>query len=103
MEKERITLRCIFKSTSLVCKVNPSIIKVKMSINKDTTPIKEVVNSSDDQSIGKAKAKVKGVPKECDMDGGSIVIKYITKLGGIRWGGKTNNGTDGKSGGSEKV
>ena len=74
-----------------------------MSVNKDTATVKEVVDSGDDRGVGKAKAKVKGVAEERGMDGGSIVIKYITKWGGVRWGGKSGNGTDGKSGGSKKV
>ena len=103
MEKKRVILRCVLKSTSLVCEVNPSIVKIKMSINKDTTPVKKVVDSGDDQGGGKAKAKVKRVPKERGADGGSIAVRYITEWGNIRWGGKSDNGTDGKSGGSKKV
>ena len=45
-----------------------------MSVNKDTMPVKEIVDGSDEQGIGEAKAKVKGVVKECGADGGSIVI-----------------------------
>ena len=87
----------------MVCKVNPSIVKFKVSINKDTTPVKEVVYGGDEQGIGEAKVKVKGVAEKRGVDGGSIVIIYITEWGGIQWGGKFSNGTDGKSGGSKKV
>ena len=83
MEKERIILCCILDSTSLVCKVNPSIVKVQMSINKDTATVKEVVDSSDERGIGEAKAKVKGVAEEHGADGGSIVIRYISEWGGV--------------------
>ena len=103
MEKERVIPCCILESTSLVCKVNPSIVKIKVSVNKDTTPIKEVVYGGDEQGVGEAKAKVKRVVEERGVDGGSIVIIYITERGGVRWGGKSGNGTDGKSGGSKKV
>ena len=74
-----------------------------MSVNKDTTPVKKVVYGGDEQGIGEAKAKVKGVAEERGTDGGSIVIVYITEQGGVRWGGKSSNGTDGKSEGSKKV
>ena len=103
MKKERIIPHCVLESTSLVCKVNPSIVKVQISVNKDTMPVKEVVDGGDERSIGEAKVKIKGVAEEHGVDGGSIVIIYITERGGVRWGGKSSNGTDGKSGGSKKV
>ena len=55
-----------------------------MSINKDTTPVKEVVYGGDERGVYKAKAKVKGVAEERGTDEGSIVIIYITERGGVR-------------------
>ena len=66
-----------------------------MSINKDTATVKEVVYGGVERCVGEAKAKVKGVAEERGADGGSIVIIYIPERGGVRWGGKSGNGTDG--------
>ena len=87
----------------MICKVNPSIVKVQMSVNKDTATIQEVIDGGDERGVDEAKANVKGVVEERGMDGWSIVIIYITERGDIRWGSKFGNGTDGKRRSAKEV
>ena len=92
---------CVLTKVTLVCNKNPTTVKIKETVNKDTPSVEEVVDLREYEGAGVADAVGGGTLLKRILDRCSETVVDIAEGNTSKGGGKSGGGADDNSVGSE--